>query len=79
MKVTLSTKNKYQVKKLEELAKEWGVTLSKEERLEDKKIHPEKSREAIKELKKMNAFADIEDPVIWQRDQRKDRNIGWND
>lgn len=81
MKVTLITKNKLQVKKLEELAKEWNITLSKEmkEQSNDIKMHQEKAWEAIRELREMDAFADIEDPVEWQREQRKDRKFGWNE
>lgn len=81
MKVTLSTKNKYQVRKLEALAKEWGVPFSKEDEGNDndEEILQEKAWEAIRELREMNAFADIEDPVSWQHEQRKERNLGWND
>jgi len=81
MKVTLSTKNRYQVKKLEELAKEWGVTLSKEveKKMEDEQERQKKAWDAIRELRKMNAFSDIDDPIEWQRKQRKDRNIGWDE
>ena len=35
--------------------------------------------EALQALADMGAFADIEDPVAWQREQRKDRPLPFRD
>lgn len=35
--------------------------------------------EALKELRKLGAFADVADPVAWQRQQRRDRPLPGRD
>jgi len=81
MEVTLSIKNRYQIKKLEELAKKWGVPLSKNtcKKTGDTKTRQKRAWEALRKLRDLNGFSDIKDPVEWQRQQRKDRNIGWDE
>jgi ribosomal protein L13 len=34
---------------------------------------------ALEELQKLNVYADIEDPVAWQREIRKDRPLPFRD
>lgn len=39
---------------------------------------PKKAITALKKLRKIGAFSDIDDPVAWQKEVRKERNIGRN-
>jgi hypothetical protein len=74
MEFIISGKDKDRMQKVENLAKSLGLKVSKKQQIQEKKR--EKAIEALKNLRKMDTFKDIEDPVNWQREQRKDRNIG---
>ncbi len=43
------------------------------------KYNSVKAMEAMDELNKLNTFNEIKDPVVWQRNVRKDRNIFGNE
>ncbi|WP_373055843.1 hypothetical protein [Zunongwangia sp. H14] len=74
MQITISGEDKERLKQVEALAKQLGLKVSKKQVLQD--IKKKKAMEALQGLAKMGAFKDIDDPVAWQREQRKDRNIG---
>ena len=74
MEITISGEDKERLRQVEELAKDLGLKISKKQVLQDKKKR--KALEALENLAKLGAFKDIDDPVAWQREQRKDRNIG---
>lgn len=74
MEITISGEDKERLKQVEELAKDLGLKISKKQARQDKR--KKKALEALKNLAKSGAFKDIDDPVAWQREQRKDRNIG---
>ena len=74
MEITISGKDKERLRQVEELAKNLGLKISKKQVLQEKK--KKKALDALKNLSKKGAFSEIEDPVAWQREQRKDRNIG---
>ncbi len=74
MQITISGKDKNRLQQVEDLAKRLGLKISKTQKLKAKKR--EKAIDALKDLRKINAFKDIKDPVAWQREQRQDRNIG---
>ncbi|MGX1023104.1 hypothetical protein [Psychroflexus sp. MBR-150] len=73
MQITISGKDKKRLQQVEDLAKSLGLTISKKQLLKEKK--KEAAIEALKELRKMGTFKDIKDPIAWQKEQRKDRNI----
>ncbi|QTY26839.1 hypothetical protein [Flavobacterium sp. CS20] len=73
MQITISGKDKKRLQQVEDLAKSLGLTISKKQLLKEKK--KEATIEALKELRKMGTFKDIKDPIAWQKEQRKDRNI----
>ena len=79
MEITISGKDKKHLKQVEELAKELGLKIFK------KPVNPKLNKdnkiaiEALQQLSKMGAFKEIEDPVAWQQQIRKDRNMGWDD
>ncbi len=74
MQITISGKDKNRLQQVEDLAKRLGLKISKTQKLKAKKR--EKAIDALKDLRNINAFKDIKDPVAWQREQRQDRNIG---
>ena len=74
MEITISGEDKDALKKIEDLAEELGLKVSKINVLQNKK--QKKAFEALEKLVKLGTFSDIDDPVAWQREQRKDRNIG---
>ena len=74
MEITISGEDKSALKKVEDLAKNLGLKISKKDVLQNKK--KKKAFEALRKLAKLGAFEDIDDPVAWQREQRKDRSIG---
>ena len=74
MEITISGKDKKLLQQVEALAKRLGLKISKAEVLEEKKN--KKAIEALESLAKIGAFKDIDDPVAWQKEQRKDCNIG---
>ncbi|MBZ9728749.1 hypothetical protein LB467_03545 [Salegentibacter sp. JZCK2] len=74
MEITISGKDKERLQQVEELAKSLGLKISKKQVLQEKK--KKKAIDALEKLAKMGAFKDIDDPVAWQKEQRKDRNIG---
>lgn len=73
MEITISGKDKKLLRQVEELAIRLGLSISKTEKVQENK--KEKVLEALENLSRINAFADIDDPVAWQREQRKDRVI----
>ncbi len=79
MEITISGKNKKHLKQVEELAKQLDLKIFK------KPVNPKVNKdnktaiEALQQLSKMGAFKEIEDPVAWQQQIRKDRNTGWDD
>ena len=77
MEITISGEDKERLKQVEDLAKRLGLKISKKKVLQDKR--KKKAMEALEDLAKMGAFKGIDDPVAWQREQRKDRNIGRNE
>lgn len=77
MEIIISGEDKDGLKQVEELAKRLGLKISKKQVVQEKK--KKKAMEALEGLAKMGAFKDIDDPVAWQREQRKDRNIGRNE
>ena len=74
MQITISGKDKNLLKQVEDLAQRLGLEVSKKQEMKTKK--KQKALDALESLKNLNAFKDIDDPVTWQREQRKDRNIG---
>ena len=56
------------------MAKQLDLEVDKKDLLQEKK--KKKALDALENLSKIEAFKDIEDPVKWQKEQRKDRNIG---
>ena len=74
MKITISGKNKKRLQQVEELAKSLGLDVDKKELLQEKK--QEKALDALEELRKIETFKNIEDPVKWQNAQRKNRDKG---
>lgn len=74
MEITISGEDKKLLMQVEELARKLGLKISRKKMLQDKK--KKKALEALENLAKIGAFKDIDDPVAWQREQRKDRNIG---
>lgn len=79
MEITISGQDKKRLKLIEKLAEELGLDISskviKEKDTLDKK-RQKKAIEAMEKLAEIGAFKDIVDPVAWQREQRKDRDIG---
>ncbi|HET8837795.1 MAG TPA: hypothetical protein VFM82_02250 [Flavobacteriaceae bacterium] len=77
MEIAVSGKNKRLVKLVENLAKELGLSIRI---LDDNQNmsqgeRSEKLYQLMEEMAKNNVFAGIEDPVEWQREQRKDRPL----
>jgi hypothetical protein len=77
MELIISGEDKERLNQIENLAKKLGLKISKRQVQQDKK--KKKAMEALENLAKMGAFKDIDDPVAWQREQRKDRNLGWDE
>ncbi len=79
MEIIISGEDKKLLKQVEELAKSLGLIISKNttnrNAIENNKI----ALEALQKLSESGAFKDIEDPVAWQKQVRKDRKIGWNE
>lgn len=68
------------LKQVEELARRLGLKI----RAQNTEVHSHKTErvkalEALKTLRKTNAFTEIDDLQAWQKAVRKDRNIGRND
>lgn len=78
MEITISGTNRKHLKQVEELAERLGLYIQKGTQIEntDCESKSEKAYEALEELAKMESFKEIDDPVAWQREIRKDRNIG---
>ncbi|MDT0648336.1 hypothetical protein RM545_16720 [Zunongwangia sp. F260] len=74
MEITISGEDKKLLMQVEELARKLGLQISRKKMLQEKK--KKKALEALEDLAKIGAFKDIDDPVAWQREQRKDRDIG---
>jgi len=74
MEITISGKDKERLQQVENLAESLGLKISKKQLLQAKK--KKKALDALESLKKMGAFSDIKDSVAWQKEQRKERNIG---
>ncbi len=81
MEITLSIKNKKQLREIENIVHRMGISIlnKRGEQFKNKEKRKEKAWTAIRELQRINAFSGIDDPVKWQDEQRKDRNIGWDD
>lgn len=77
MEIIISGKDKEHLQQVEDLAKSLGLKISKKHVLQEKK--KKKALDALEKLAKIKAFKDIDDPVAWQKEQRKDRNIGSNE
>lgn len=79
MEITISGEDKKLLKQIEELAKGLGLKIFKKPK--DSKVNKDNKIviEALLQLSKMSAFKEIEDPVAWQKQIRKDRNAGWYD
>lgn len=79
MEITISGKDRKRLKQVEDLAKKLGLNIS-QKRAEPQRTREEKRQQkavkAMGNLVKIGAFKDIKDPVAWQREQRKDRDIG---
>ena len=73
MEFIISGKDKDRMQQVENLAKSLGLKISKKQQIQEKKR--EKAIEALKNLRKMDTFKDIEDPVNWQKNQRQDLKI----
>jgi hypothetical protein len=51
------------------------ITVIKEETPEELKLRGQQMAEILNALAALNPFADIKDPVAWQREIRKDRPL----
>lgn len=59
---------------LAQVAREMGLQV-REQPVETETSNGQMLLEAFAELRKLKAFADIIDPVAWQREQRQDRQL----
>ena len=55
------------------------VSIPEVKRADDSEPHEKSIFELFQSLADSGAFADIEDPVAWQREQRKDRPLPGRD
>ena len=55
------------------------ITISEMPDSEDSQLEGKSTFELLQALADMGAFADIEDPVAWQREIRKDRSLPFRD
>lgn len=79
MEVIISGTNREHLELIKKMAKELGLNIQDRKRGEYKDEKPERRKkafEAMEELIELDPFKDIKDPVAWQREVRKDRNIG---
>lgn len=74
MEITISGDDNKSLSQVKKLAEELGLKISEDKNLQSAKN--KKAVEALEGLSKINAFKDIDDPVEWQREVRKDRKIG---
>ena len=51
------------------------ITVIKEETPEERKLRGQQMAEILNALAALNPFAEIKDPVAWQREIRKDRPL----
>lgn len=79
MEITISGKDKKRLKLIEKLAKELGLDISNKDSIPNIILEKKRQEEAVKAMENLiniGAFKNIKDPVAWQREQRKDRDIG---
>lgn len=79
MQLTIKGKDKSLLRRVEDLARQLGLQVVKNDDHPAFKTKTANAMKALKELRDMNAFKDIHDPVEWQREQRTDRDIGRNE
>lgn len=82
MVLIISGKDRKHLKQVEDLAKKLGLKISLKKgkvRKTQEEKRQKKALEAMASLVKIDAFKGIEDPVAWQKEQRKDRDIGRNE
>lgn len=77
MELTIKGTDKKRLKKVRDFAEKLGLNTSSKANTNDEILRKQKRAvEAMKKLAKIGSFKDIDDPVKWQREQRKDRDIG---
>lgn len=78
MELTISGEDKGQLKKVEDLARKMGLCIRKSKSnpsVNESEERQQKLFELMQEMAASSAFKSIEDPVAWQREQRKDRPL----
>lgn len=75
MKITISGKDKKRMELIEKLAEELGLSIFSKS--SDKKREPngQSLYKLMKEKAESGGISEIEDPVKWQREQRKDKPL----
>ncbi len=75
MKITISGKDKKRMELIEKLAEELGLSIFSKSF--DKKREPNGQAlyKLMKEKAESGGISEIEDPVKWQREQRKDKPL----
>ncbi|MBY5958962.1 hypothetical protein KUV50_12495 [Membranicola marinus] len=77
MEIKISGDDPKLLKQVEELAKNLGLKITKSDIDQEAIKNNKMALNALQNLAKSKAFKDIKDPVSWQREVRKDREIGW--
>lgn len=78
MELTITGEDKKQLKNLEDLERKMGLRVSRKKHTPSTvgDIKNQKSlHDLMSEIAASKAFKSIEDPVAWQREQRKDRPL----
>jgi antitoxin component of MazEF toxin-antitoxin module len=75
----IKTGNSYALRVPKKYIDDSALTLGQKVQVTDPIIARVQDREAIqraiRELQKINAYSDMKDPVVWQREIRKDRHL----
>lgn len=75
MEITISGKDKKRIKLVEELAKELGLSISLKLSEKEKEPNGQALYKLMKEKAESGGISEIEDPIKWQREQRKDKPL----
>jgi|AntDeeMinimDraft_4_1070355.scaffolds.fasta_scaffold05336_5 hypothetical protein len=79
MELTITGNDKKRLAKVKDFAEKLGLNISStknELHNEQNSQKQKKAAEAMEKLTGIGAFQDIDDPVAWQQELRKDRDIG---
>ncbi len=75
MEITISGKDRKRIRLVEELAEELGLSISSKSSESKRKPNGETLYKLMKEKAESGGISEIDDPVKWQREQRKDKPL----